>query len=851
MQVLMKIAEKQRKSRAGFVQLMNYISRDSFKTFGVGINDDKDIAIRQCLINKDLHKKNRDGKDRFTYHEIFSFGVDVGVEKVIDIMLEFCEVNFYEKDFNSFFAIHTDTDNIHCHVVADNVNFNTGDMIHSVTQKQFDSMSQKKKDKAETFVYEHQRKLFEDICIKHGLDISMEERYEYMHEQKQKEGRKWLTKEQYRAKQDKTAWTNEIKDKLEQIYKNEDVNEDNIKDIAVKYGLEVTRHNKTNKTITFALIDEQGKRTNQKLKLVQELNKKKRKTQDEVTEDTVKLGIKLDTLEIQEKELKKDSDENIFIYDNFFGGKKKEIEKEETREDIYAFFEREKEKLRLKKEKEAEAKAKEVKEDIKPVEEVKEDIKPVEEVKEDIRPVNTYIVEDSKPSDFELEKEYKTEKEILDNFYKDQEDKKKEQDSKAKALEQEIKDIEKAEIDKITQADEVLRRLNIDEQERQTEAKAKKEAEEKAKHKQVDIDSLLEKVDSYKLIEKYDLFDALPQFKVTLNEESILFDSETGEGDIELAKNLIRAKGDEYRDNIDLKDIRTWEDVKMITTYYYDSYDELNRYNDYNEYSRDTIKQFLEENTSIAEELAYIYNMQDSNSKTYEDTKVASVEKQVETKKEQEEEEKQDLKSKEKEIEVAEVIESKQELTNSESVITNSEPTITESKEEITNSKQEEQQEEKQDLKSKQVDIDSLIEKIDSYKLVKEYNLFDTLPPFQVIGEDLIYDSSSGEGDFELAKSLIIDVKGKEYWDNMNVKDIKQWEETGVFTVGYIDDNDNFKYNGYEDYSKDTIKQFLVENTEVAEELAKQYMPTDSKKKEQDSKDYEVEKKKDREIDFN
>ena len=789
MQVIYKIAEKQRKTRAGFMQLMDYISRDSFKTFGVGVSDDKDIASKQYLINKDLYDKNKDGKDRFTYHVMASFGVDVPIETVIEIMEEFCTDNFYDKGFNSFFAVHTDTNNIHCHVIADNVNFNTGNMIHSVTQKQYDSMSQKKKEKSETFVYEKQRELFEDICIRHGLDISYEERYEYMHEQKQKEGRKWLTKEQYRAKKDKDSWTNEIKDRLEQIYKNEDVNEDNIKDIANKYGLEVTKHNTTNKTITFALLDEQGKRTNQKLKLVQELNKKKKKNQKEVTEDTIKLAIKLDTLETQEKELKKDSnDENIFIYDNFFGGKKKEIEKrEETREEILEFFAKEKEKLRIRKEKEAEAKAK-------------------EDIKTPVISSNTYIVEDSKPNDFELEKEYKTEKEILDNFYQAQEENKKEQDSKAKALEEEIKNIEKAEIDKITQADEVLRRLNIEEEERQQEAKAKKEQEEKAKQesKQVDIDSLLEKIDSYKLIEKYDLFDALPQFKVTLNEESILFDSETGEGDIELAKNLIRAKGDEYRDNIDLKDIRTWEDVKMITTYYYDSYDELNRYNDYNEYSRDTIKQFLEENTSIAEELAYIYNMQDSNSKTYEeieDTKVASVEsveKQVETKKEQEEEEKQDLESKE----------------------------------------------------VKQVDLDSLINRIDSYKLVKEYTLFDTLPPFQVIGEDLIYDSSSGEGNFELAKELIIDVKGKEYWDNMNVKDIKQWEETGVFTVGYIDDNDNFKYNGYEDYSESTIKQFLKENTTIAEELAKQYMPTDSKKKEQDSKDIEIKKDKDREIDF-
>ena len=759
MQVMMKIAEKQRKTRAGLRQLFDYISRDSFKTYGTGVSDKKEIAYKQFLLNKDLYDKNRDGKDRFTYHQILSFGADVDKEKVLEIVEEYCEVNFYEKGFNSFFAVHTDTDNIHCHVVADNVNFNTGDMIHSVTQKQFDSMSQKKKDKAETFVYEKQRELFEDICIKHGLDISLEEHYEYMHEQKVKEGRKWLTKEQYRAKQDKDSWTNEIKDRLEQIYKDEDITEDNIKDIATQYGLEVTRHNKDKKYITFALLDEQGKRTNQKLKLVQELNKKKRKTQDEVTKDNVKLAIKLDTLETQEKELKKDStEENIFNYDFFFKGREKEEEKkrEETREEILEFFAKEKEKLRIRLE--AEAKAKEVKEDIRPVEEVKEDIKPVEEVKEDIKPVEEVkedirpveevkedirlveevkedikpveeVKEDIKPveevkedirpveevkekSDFELEKEYKTEKEILDNFYKDQEDKKKEQDSKAKKLEQEIKDIEKAEIEKITKSDEVLRRLNVEEEERQAEAKAKKEAEEKAKDE--------EKKDSDSTV---------------TNSKPIITES----------KEEITSSNEEITDS------------KSILT------------------------------------------------------------------------------------------ESKPKIT-SDSTITNSEPVITISKQE-----EQEEQEEKQDLESKQVDLDSLMSKIDYYELVEKYDLYDTLPLFQIFIDELIYDSETGEGDIELAKSLIIDTKGEEYWRNMNPKDITKWEEVGVFTVAYTDINDNIReYTGYEDYSKSTIKHFLKENTEVTEELAKQYMSIDSKTKtkdkEQDSKSYED---KDREIDFN
>lgn len=690
MQIIFKIGEFKPKTKADLTNVFKYITRESavYKVKGIGVSSNPDIAVRQFMINKRKHKKAEDNKNRFAYHEILSFEAGTDPELAYKIAEDYCKNLHYKKGFNCYFSIQTDTNNVHAHILVDSVNFKSGNMLISENEKELEKRPELK-NKIEFYSLEQQMKFAEDMAIKNGYIIENEKRYEYMHEAKKndKNARKWLTKNQYQAfkkeqvKDEDKSWRNLIKEKIEEMYKRSDITEQNIGEIAKEYGLEVTRHNIEKQTITFALLDNEGKRTKQRLKLVEQINKKKKKG-EEVAEEDVKLAIKMKTLEDQERGNFASEDMNIFTYSNFFGGKKKVIEKEETREEIYAFFEREKEKLRLRKEAEAKAKEDEEKKS-KPVEEVKkEDIKPVD------RP-NTYIVEDSKPSDFEIEKEYQTYKDTLDNFYKDQEDKKKEEDSKAKALEEEIKNIKKAEIDKITQADEVLRRLNVEEQERQAESKAKKEQDEKKK------------------------------------------------------------------------------------------------------------------------------------------------------------------------VAVAEIVESKpsltngkEEITDSESIITNSNYTITESKEEITSSKQEEQ-EEKQDLEPKQVDLDSLLDKIDSYKLVKEYSLFDTLPPFQVIGEDLIYDSSSGEGNFELAKELIIDVKGKEYWDNMNVKDIKQWEETGVFTVGYIDDNDNFKYNGYEDYSKSTIKQFLEENTEVAEELAKQYMLIDSKKKEQDSKDIEIKKDKDREIDFN
>ncbi|CKH27710.1 Uncharacterised protein (plasmid) [Fusobacterium polymorphum] len=104
MQVIMKITERQRKSKAGLKQLFNYISRDNFKCAGVGVSDNKEIAFKQFLINKSLFGKDTDNKNRFTYHQILSFGADIDKETVFKITEEYCQKNFLEKGFNSFFC---------------------------------------------------------------------------------------------------------------------------------------------------------------------------------------------------------------------------------------------------------------------------------------------------------------------------------------------------------------------------------------------------------------------------------------------------------------------------------------------------------------------------------------------------------------------------------------------------------------------------------------------------------------------------------------------------------------------------------------------------------------------------
>ena len=151
---------------------------------------------------------------------------------------------------------------------------------------------------------------------------------------------------------------------------------------------------------------------------------------------------------------------------------------------------------------------------------------------------------------------------------------------------------------------------------------------------------------------------------------------------------------------------------------------------------------------------------------------------------------------------------------------------------------------------SNKVDIASLMDRIDCYELVKKYKLYDTLPQFQVYNSngDEIYNSQTG---YNRAENYIIDLMGEEYWNNMNLKDIKEWEELynsqniNITVPNSYDDYNN--YNGYDDYSKETIKQFLQDNKNIAREIEKEYSKNP---KEKTKNELEEEKTIDDEKDF-
>jgi exonuclease SbcC len=365
----MKIVENKRKSRAGLKQLFNYINRDNaiYKTGGIGVSDDKEIAFKQMILNKKDWNKNNDNKDRFCFQEILSFPSGTDKELIAKITEEYCN-EFYKKGFQSWYGIHQNKDNPHTHIIIDNVNFRTGKSLVSLTEKQLEKEPHREK-KEEVFVYEKQRDLFEDICKKNGIEIGIEETYRYMHLKKEKEGgKKWLTKNEYNTFKDKNSWRNIIKDKLEEIYKRIDVNEENIDEIAREYGLGISRHNKEKGTITFGLLDSNG-----------EIESKKK--------------IKLDRLMEQEQGSFTDPSENIFIYSNFFRDRTREKENVRQFEEL----------LEAEREKQIE------KELVKVMEEKEKSIKEV---------VNSLIKNKENQYNRELEREKEVEK-LLESNHKD------------------------------------------------------------------------------------------------------------------------------------------------------------------------------------------------------------------------------------------------------------------------------------------------------------------------------------------------------------------------------------------------------------------------------------------------
>ena len=742
MQIIFKIGEFKPKTKADLTNIFNYITRESavYKAKGIGVSSNPKIAVRQFMINKRKYKKAEDNKNRFAYHEILSFEAGTDPELAYKITEDYCKNLHYKKGFNCYFSIQTDTDNVHAHIIVDSVNFKTGNMLLSENEKELEKRPELK-NKIEFYSLEQQMKFAEDMAIKNGYQIEDEKRYAFMHEAKKndKNARKWLTKNQYQAfkkeqvKDEDKSWRNVIKEKIEAMYKRADITEANISEIAREYGLEVTRHNTEKQTITFALLNTEGKRTKQRLKLAEQINKKKKKG-EEVAEEDIKLAIKMERLEDQERGNFASEDMNIFTYSNFFRNREKEKNIEKDNEELL---------------------------------------------------------------------------EILDITSKDKE----------KVLEKEKeKELHSTSKEEVAVADE---KASTDD----------------------DLMSSLEKIaialsKKPKINNKPKIFDKLKDFKILTDELETL--------EFERDHRLTYSSKDYEKDFNNAVYLAFHSLISREVEF--NNKKEADRANDIIEnISKNTTDENIRRNLELVNQLIK------NNKKEYERLKknnfreeVAVAEVETET-------------NKLTELEVPKN-DTPNKITNNKIVRNNEEIEVTEIEAETKTNKLTELEVPKNDTPNKitnneivrnneEMELELSIKKLSNHygDIIEKYNLYDSLPVFQVYVDELIFDT---ENNYNNASDYVIDLKDLEYWDNMVIKDIRDWEKlkadnTEISIIYKDKDNEFTEFTDYTEYAEETVVNYLKKHKEKIKDLELEYRPasqvnkTNNKTKDIDNIDIE------------
>ena len=111
---------------------------------------------------------------------------------------------------------------------------------------------------------------------------------------------------------------------------------------------------------------------------------------------------------------------------------------------------------------------------------------------------------------------------------------------------------------------------------------------------------------------------------------------------------------------------------------------------------------------------------------------------------------------------------------------------------------------------------------------IKKFNLEDELPNFTILSPDkILYNKNdSSLCDIDTLKETVLEVESKEFWDNMDLKDIRSYEtlaEKGIVSICYEKETDEKgevytkSYTGFEEYSENIVnlKKKEIINEEV------------------------------------
>ena len=148
------------------------------------------------------------------------------------------------------------------------------------------------------------------------------------------------------------------------------------------------------------------------------------------------------------------------------------------------------------------------------------------------------------------------------------------------------------------------------------------------------------------------------------------------------------------------------------------------------------------------------------------------------------------------------------------------------------------------------MELELSIKKLSNYypSIVEKYKLYDNLPAFQVYTtNELILDT---ENNYNIAGDYVTDLKDQEFWDNMTLKDIREWDklknDDSEISIIYKDKSDEFtEFTDYTEYAEETVVNYLKKHKEKIKELELEYRPASQvNNKDINNKDIEnIEKK--------
>lgn len=221
-------------SLKGLKNVLNYITNGDknriFDVTGIGLNDNKDIAFSEMVVNKKGHD-NLLGRQYKQFILAFPIGIDPQVAHRIGV--EFAEEELEKRGYKTILATHTDKAHPHVHIVCDSVNNITGKKFHEIERKALDREKKRyenynKDIDTSEVVLEDLKESFDKKCLEYGIQpIKKEKTY----------SKNIWNKDQYTTIIKEDSFRNRIAKAYEEIALMPSTNKNNVFERLEKYGI--------------------------------------------------------------------------------------------------------------------------------------------------------------------------------------------------------------------------------------------------------------------------------------------------------------------------------------------------------------------------------------------------------------------------------------------------------------------------------------------------------------------------------------------------------------------------------------------------------------------------------------